>query len=182
MDLVAVDRGLARGVQWHEVHPQARVEDLARSVRIDKGVVFCVRGGIASHVHRARHHDHPADPSQGIGIETESERQVRQRAQRDERQALGVGPRQGHECLRRRWRGGRVGHGRPIHRIAEAVAPVLVGRGDHQRPAQRSRGAQSDLGRAGGPPHRDQASGVARRVGERRVARDHRQRQDVELG
>jgi hypothetical protein len=90
--LVAVDRGLARGVQRHEVHPQAGVEDLARGVRIDIGIEFGIRGDVAGHVHRARHHDHAASPPQGIGIEAESERQVCQRAQRDERQSLAVGP------------------------------------------------------------------------------------------
>ena len=54
--------------------------------------------------------------------------------------------------------------------------------GGHQGPAQRARGAQGDLGQARWPAQRDQAGGVARRVGERRVARDHRQRQDVEFG
>jgi pyruvate/2-oxoglutarate dehydrogenase complex dihydrolipoamide dehydrogenase (E3) component len=45
--------------------------------------------------------------------------------------------------------------------------------------AARRRFCQGRL--ASRPAHRDQASGVARRVGERRVTRDHRQRQDVEF-
>lgn len=44
VELVAVARGLARGVQRHEVHPQAGVEDLARGFRIDIGIEFGVRG------------------------------------------------------------------------------------------------------------------------------------------
>jgi hypothetical protein len=47
---------------------------------------------------------------------------------------------------------------------------------------QWGRGAQRDLRRASRPAHSDEASGVARRVSERRIARDDRQRQDVELG
>jgi len=65
-----------------------------------------------------------------------------------------------------------VGLVRRLHRRAPA--------GPHRR--GRGRRAQCDPGHPSRPARGNQARGITCRIGDRSVARDHRQRQDVELG
>ena len=134
--------------------------------------------GVSPPVHGASHHDQPCHARWQLRIETQRQREIGERPERDQREFPGAFPGEAHEC-RGRCLVGCLAERRKVAGIAESVAPVhmagiLGSRGQRHLAAGEHRNLGTD--------HVQQLQRIADRVRKADIARRDRQGRDITAG